>query len=137
MDAPKRGPGRPSKLNPDITKRMADGLQAGMTRVGACHLAGISEMSLWEWMRRGALEPDTEFAKFRKAVLNAEAIAELRLVASVQRDDPKWLLARRYKRWAEKPAEAKVTHQGPGGSPLSVLPQEALLALLAALKGDK
>ncbi len=106
-----------------------------MTRVGAAHLAGIGETTLWEWMCKGrdAVDPESEYAKFRAAVLKAEATAELKLVADVRRDDPKWLLSRRYTRWREKPVEAKLTHQGPDGKPLQALSDETLSKLLEAL----
>ena len=51
--------GRPSKLTPTITRAILDVVAAGGTRAVAAEAAGISESTLYKWLRRGAEDATT------------------------------------------------------------------------------
>lgn len=128
--------GRPTKLTPEIQDKLVRALQTGMSRIGAAAFSGIGESTFFDWMAAGARDDASEETRrFRRVVLEAEAVAELTLVHEVKKADPKWLLSRRYKRWAERVVETKHTHQGPGGRPLELVSSPKLDALLEALEG--
>ena len=70
--------GRPSKLTPEITRAILDVVAGGGTRAVAAEAAGISESTLYKWLRRG-----TEDAKTTQTVLDPDdyTIRELRALA--------------------------------------------------------
>jgi len=76
-----------SKLRPDVVERVLGSLAEGQFRRTAAHVAGISEDSISEWMKRGAgtqdVPPEEPFATFRRCVLEIEAMSEARLVAEI------------------------------------------------------
>lgn len=113
-------PGRPSKLTPERQERLVSALKAGASRIGAANFAGIGETTMRDWMRLAVDDAaDGEYRGFRRAVLEAEAIAELSAVVEVRKADPKWFLSRRFNRWRDE-VRSTVTHQGPGGAPVAV-----------------
>ncbi len=132
---PRPGPGRPSKLTPERTEKLTQALRAGASRAGSADFAGIGYRTMFEWMERGRVQPDSEYGKFRKLVNEAESVAELSAVVQVRKDDPKWFLSHRFRRWGDREAKATVTHQGPEGKPLSVVTDAQLLQLLDVLRG--
>ena len=68
---------RPTKRTPEREARLYEALRAGNTRRASCSYAGISESTLATWLER--------FDDFRDAVEKAEADAEIRNVAIIQR----------------------------------------------------
>jgi transposase len=76
---------RPSKLSAEVTDRVVQAVRAGNYADAACQAAGISPSTYYRWMGRGAQEPGSEYARFRKAVLRAEAEAEVYAVAILRR----------------------------------------------------
>jgi len=86
----------------------------------AASLAGITEMTLQSWLRRGKTEPKGEYHKFYQRVIKAEAEAESRIVvrvAAASEDDWKAgmeLLRRRHpKRWNRDKLELTGKKGGP------------------------
>jgi hypothetical protein len=76
---------RPSKLSAEVTDRVVQAVRAGNYADAACQAAGISPSTYYRWMSRGAQEPGSEYARFREAVLRAEAEAEVYAVAILRR----------------------------------------------------
>ena len=116
--------GRPSKLTPEVQKRLCDAVSAGNYYEAACEYAGVDYSTFRRWMEQGEAAKTGVFREFCDAVKKADADAEVRVVAQWRQHMPdNWqacrdFLARRYPaRWSEK------THQeitGPGGGPIEV-----------------
>jgi transposase len=105
---------RPTKLTPEIQKKICDALNAGNYFEVACEYAGIDKSTGYQWMARGQgraknRPANAEFVEFVDAVQKATTDAEVRTVANWQKAIPEdWraakdFLARRYpKRWQER-----------------------------------
>lgn len=101
--------GRPSKLTPEVKKRLIDAVKAGNYFEAACRFAGISLSTFYRWIERGQRSRSGEFREFWEELTRAEAEAEARMVAQWQAQIPQdWraardFLARRFpERWASK-----------------------------------
>jgi transposase len=125
--------GRPSKLTPEVKKRLLDAIRAGNYFEPACVYAGITYRTFRNWMERGEEAKSGEYFQFFHEVTRAEAEAEARMVAQWQAQVPndwraaKDFLARRYPdRWANRD---KHELMGDGGGPIEVDfdPREELL----------
>lgn len=125
--------GRPSKLTPEVKRRLLDAIRAGNYYEPACRFAGIGLSTFYRWMERGEEAKTGQYREFREEVLRAESEAEARMVAQWQAQIPQdWraardFLARRYpNRWAGR---EKVEHMGEGGGPIELDfdPREELL----------
>lgn len=100
--------GRKTKLTPETHQRIVSYVRAGNFRVTAAAAAGISPVTLRDWLRRGA-RGEEPFVQFREDVDAAEAQAEARDVALISRaaeHDWKaaaWRLERKVgRRWGRK-----------------------------------
>ena len=71
--------GRPSRLTPVVRERLLHALRTGNARVVACRYAGISEPTFHRWMA----DDRPEFREFREVVEQAEAAAEVGVVANL------------------------------------------------------
>lgn len=121
--------GRPTLLTPERQEKIVGAIREGNYFVAACRAAGISELTGYEWLRRGTNRarnrPTNElFARFAKAVAEAEAAAELKIVGEWRSKVPgsweaaKEFLARRYpERWSPT---YKHEVGGPGGESLVI-----------------
>lgn len=103
------GPGRPSKLTPEVTEKVLVALRAGNWRQVAAEYAGISSRTFRDWMAAGATEPKSPEGEFRRQVVEAEKSAEMRMVALVMKaavGDAKhaewWLERKANRRWGRK-----------------------------------
>jgi transposase len=102
--------GRPSKLTPELQKKIVKLVRDGNYFETAAQAAGIAKSTLYDWLKRG--ESDEEpFAEFSDALKKAEAEAEADAVAMVRaglRDAPQWQSAmtflerRAAERWAKR-----------------------------------
>lgn len=87
--------GRPSKLTPQVKKKLLDAIRAGNYYEPACMYAGISYRSFRRWMDKGEKAKSGEFWQFCQEVKQAEAEAEARVVAMWQKQIPdSWQAAR-------------------------------------------
>ena len=98
-----RGPGRPSRLNPETVGRFLQAIRVGNYREVAADWAGISHASLYRWLS----DPRPQFVAFRRAVVMAEAQVEVEVVANLIRRSATdvraaefWLSSRYPGRWA-------------------------------------
>lgn len=101
--------GRPSKLTPEVRRRLISAITAGNYYQTACQFAGIGYSTFRRWMERGQNAKTGQYREFWEEVTRAEAEAEARMVAQWQAQIPEdWraardFLARRYpERWAQK-----------------------------------
>src|SRR5690554_1102925 len=98
--------GRPSKLTPEVIKRLTEAIRAGNYYEAACGYAGIGYSTFRAWMVRGEKAKSGKYPEFMEAIQKAEHEAEVRMVAMWQKHMPEnWqaiatFLERRYPdRW--------------------------------------
>lgn len=112
--------GRPSKLTPEVQKRLCDAIRAGNYYEAACAYAGIDYSTFRRWMKKGEGQKRGKYREFCEAVTRAELEAEARLVAQWQQHMPndyraiRDFLERRFpERWGRREKiDANVTHNG-------------------------
>jgi len=114
---------RPSKLTPEIQKKIIEAVKAGNYYEAACAYAGVSYSTLRGWIVKGEKAKSGKYLKFLEAVRQAEAEAEARIVLQWQKAMPEdWraaqaFLERRYpERWGKKDI---VKHQGDNENPIT------------------
>jgi transposase len=82
-------PGRPTKLKPEVVRRLVEGIDVGMYRRDAARYAGIGRSTLYRWLERGEADAEagigSELADVWWRVTHAEAVAEVRAVAVLRR----------------------------------------------------
>lgn len=100
---------RPSKLTPEVEKKIIDAIRLGNYYEAACAYAGISYTTFYRWMERGKQAKSGKYCKFCKAVKQAEGDAEARIVSQwVSKTPEDWraaqaFLEHRYsERWGKK-----------------------------------
>jgi transposase len=72
-----RGPGRPSKLTPEVREEIVEAIKIGNYPEIAAAAAGISKTTFYGWMKEGTDEKaELEFQQFREEVEKAKAFAE-------------------------------------------------------------
>jgi hypothetical protein len=57
---------RPSKLTPDITKRIGDGVSLGLTYALAAESASVTYQTFNQWVQRGKNSTSGAYFKFFK-----------------------------------------------------------------------
>jgi transposase-like protein len=72
-----RGRGRPTKLTPQVHRRVVKLLRAGAFLDHVADDIGIDESTLRDWVRRGLSEPGSIFEEFSLAVRRATSAAEI------------------------------------------------------------
>lgn len=118
----RRGPGRPTALTPAVEERIILAVRRGNYIETAAAFAGISKDSLYEWLKRGAREPDSAYAAFSDALEKALAEAEMSDLARIEKaavegtwQAAAWRLERRNpKRWALRTGAAAFGMEAPG-----------------------
>ena len=116
---------RPSKLTPEIQKKIIEAVKAGNYYEAACAYAGVSYSTLRGWIVKGEKAKSGKYLKFLEAVRQAEAEAEARIVLQWQKAMPEdWraaqaFLERRYpERWGKK--ETHVVEGGDQKKPIKL-----------------
>jgi transposase len=101
--------GRPTKLNPAVQQKIVDAILAGNYLEVAATFGGVDYATFRVWMNKGEKATSGQYHDFRDAVLAAESMAEVRMVAQWAAAMPKnWqavrdFLARRHPaRWGAK-----------------------------------
>jgi transposase len=114
--------GRPTKLTPEVQKRICDAIKAGNYYEAAAAYADVDYRTFRNWMERGEKAGSGIYFQFFQSVARAEAEAEVRIVAQWQQQIPEnWaaardFLARRHpERWGPK---EKREVSGPEGGPI-------------------
>src|SRR6266550_3727789 len=103
------GCGRPSKLTPDVSKRIIDSVRAGNYLETSAAFAGVSKVTLFNWMKRGNAQQTGKYREFLTSIEKALAEAEMRDVLTISRASEKnwqaaaWRLERKFPgRWGRK-----------------------------------
>jgi transposase len=111
---------RPSKLTPEVTKRLTEAIRAGNYYEAACGYAGIHYSTFRKWMQKGEVAKSGMFREFFEAITRAEYEAEVRMVAQWQKHMPedyraiRDFLERRYPdRWGRR--NLNIEHSGEVG----------------------
>ena len=113
---------RQTKLTPDLQERILNMIRLGNYRNVAAQAVGIAPETFSRWMSR----PHDPYRQFRQAVEQAEAMAEVSMVALIAkaaRDDPKYALqylARKApERWAQRRFDGTLGANGKPTEPTS------------------
>lgn len=136
--------GRPSKFTPEIRAKIIKALKGGNYRCVAARHAGVGQSVLARWLAWGRKRSQkyAEFRKFREAVLEAEAAAEVFHVQQIEKAAKKdykasveWLQRKRNERWSRSD---RVQHTGKDGGPIQLQIVEELVdaAEQAKANGD-
>ena len=103
------GRGRPSKLTPDVSKRIIDSVRAGNYLETSAAFAGVSKVTLFNWMKRGNAQKTGKYREFLTSIEKALAEAEMRDVQTISKASEKnwqaaaWRLERKFPaRWGRK-----------------------------------
>jgi transposase len=106
--------GRPTALTPAVQKDIYNAIAAGAYVSTAAAIGGISERTLFAWMRRGAEEPDGIYGQFVQSIKKGLAMAEMKYVlvigeaAKEHWQAAAWMLERRFrKNWARNPEDSR------------------------------
>lgn len=127
----RKGPGRPSKLTPEVEDKLLTALRAGNFRGPSAFYAGVSMRALQEWMAAGKRDPKSDFGRLRALVLQAEKGAEIAHVANIAKaareGDWKaaawWLERKASARWA-RPQPKPDARDGTGQPAVQVVVQK-------------
>ena len=82
--------GRPTKLTSQIQNRIVALLEEDNYRETAADKGGIARSTFYNWMKRGEKEGDGIYHEFSKAVLKAEAKAEVDDIAHIRAGNENW-----------------------------------------------
>ncbi len=123
----KGGPGgAPTKLTAAIQSRIVSAILAGNYLCVAAKFAGIPAETLSRWLTRGEQKPNSVYGKFHQAVKDAEAQAEVRVVAKLnQHMEESWQACMTYlerkhpDRWGRK-SKVEVTQKPPEPPPAQI-----------------
>lgn len=101
--------GRPSSLTPEVQRKVCEAIAAGNYYQAAAAYAGITYSCLAKWLKKGKRAKRGRFFQFFHAVREADAAAEITIVAQWRQQIPEnWqaardFLARRHpERWGPK-----------------------------------
>lgn len=122
----KRGKGRPDKLTPEIQNRIIQYIRVGAFVETAANAAGISKVTLYDWMHRGSQQTHGKFRDFLNAIEKAfseATIADLAKISVAAEKD--WRAAAyRLEKRERRLYGPSVEVSGPNGEPISVAPIE-------------
>ena len=80
--------GRPTKLTPEIHRRIVKAVRCGNYGEVAAQSEGVDKRTFYRWMELGQSDADEheDYRQFRHAVTRARAVAERRMVNVVRTD---------------------------------------------------
>ena len=128
-----KGVGRPCKLTPELQEKICKLIAAGNYITTSCQACGVDRMTYARWLELGQAEADAgeadgQFYAFLCAAKEAEAHAEVQLVADVKLHTnrnvvaPLAILDRRFReRWGQSPTVQ------PGGNTYNVNIEKAII----------
>lgn len=82
---PPSAAGRPEIITQDMVDKMVNILRMGAYFETAAALAGIPKKTLYEWLKRGAKEPDTIYSRFSDAMNKAVEECVARDLANIDK----------------------------------------------------
>jgi len=71
---------RPTKLTPEIQKKIGDGVSLGLTYALAANAAGITYQTLNQWMSKGKTEKSGKYFEFTQHIQKCNAEGALKLL---------------------------------------------------------
>lgn len=119
-----RGPGRPSKLTPEVEARYLQAIRVGSTRADAAALCGLDRRTVERWMQRAEEQPTSEYAAFAARVHEADAHGVAAALAHITKASQKdwraaaWMVERRRPEAYGK--RETVKHEGSVDAPVVV-----------------
>ncbi|SIS88550.1 hypothetical protein [Alicyclobacillus vulcanalis] len=109
MERKKHPGGRPTKLTPELQKKICDAIRAGAYIETAAAYAGVNKTTLYDWLRRGARSKSGIYREFSDAIEKALAEAEMRdllIIGKAAEENwqaAAWRLERKFpERWGRK-----------------------------------
>lgn len=148
------------KFSPELVEEFVEAVELGMSIRRASALVGVNPWTVYDWMKKGEQDPESEYGEFTARLEQARAKLQRRALDVVVEDsldpaqDPKvrlaaakFILDRVFK---DDFASKQITeHTGPGGGPVQVqarpaittdqarqLTDEQLERALAELRGE-
>lgn len=123
--------GRPEKLTPELQSKIVAFIRAGGYIETAAAAAGISKVTFYEWLKRGAGQAKGSYRDFANAVEKAAAESEMADVARINKaaqdgvwQAAAWRLERKYpERWGRKERGQDGPAGGDAPIPLSYVPK--------------
>jgi transposase len=110
---------RPSKLTPEIEKKICDFIKAGNTPETAALISGISRATFFNWMKKGReAKRKNQFLDFLDSIKKAEKYSEAWHVQNIRNASEDkwqasaWFLERRYPGTWAKWEHRKLEHSG-------------------------
>ena len=95
--------GRPTKLNKEVCKTIADGITLGMPYEHAAVSAGVSYDTFNNWMKKGKVQKSGKYFEFFKTIKEAEAKGIKNNLALITKSSKEgswqasaWILERRH-----------------------------------------
>ena len=95
--------GRPTKLTPDLQKRICEAIKLGMSRERAGWFCGVTRQTIQNWIAKGEKTDKGEYAEFFDSLKKAEAdsiAVNLKNLHTAAQDGAwqasAWMLERRY-----------------------------------------
>lgn len=130
--------GRPDKLTPEIQNKIVTAVRAGAFVETAASYAGISKVTLYDWMKRGNKSTHGKFRDFLNAVEQAFAeatVADLAQISAAAAKDWRAAAYRLEKRERSLYGkQVQITASGGGGSPSE--PVEIVLKVVDPLNDE-
>ena len=96
--------GRPSKLTPEVQKRITDAIRVGATYELAAQYGGVDYATFNNWMKAGEAAQTGRYFEFFQAVKSSEGDAAIKWLAVIDKASIEqwqaaaWKLERRYPR---------------------------------------
>jgi len=94
---------RPTKLTPDVTKRIGDGVSLGLTYALAASSAGVTYQTFNQWMKLGRDSTSGKYFEFHKHIEQRNAEGALRILQKLNEAAKAgncqvcmWILERRF-----------------------------------------
>lgn len=110
--------GRPTKLTPEVEDQLVRAISMGAYIETAAAFVGISKVTFYDWMRRGARAKSGKYKAFSERIKKAMAESEMRSIMAIQRAGDinwqahAWYLERKFpERWGKRSA-LDVGHSG-------------------------
>lgn len=82
---PRRKPGRPSKLTPELQDEICTSIAAVATFTEACTLAGIERTTAHRWLQKGQTQKRGKYRNFLNAVERAKVQRSVGIKAAIRR----------------------------------------------------
>jgi len=114
--------GRPTKLTPDVHKKIVNLIKAGNYNDVAAQAVGINEATFYGWMKRGEVGDGQIYIEFYKAIKEASAFSEAHYLELIRKAAQEtswqaaaWVLERKHKdKWGRS-----MTVEGNQDKPIS------------------